>query len=181
MMGSTDQAFSALITDMEERGLLAETLVCFVSEFGRTPKINKAKGRDHWTHAFSFAFAGAGGAPTARFRMALPAAGKYSLVIEATGTEDKIDSLLEVLKPYGVCEMVRTGLVAMARGTGAAERPAVRASRVAAASSRSTCRWRPPDAGCPPRRETPTTCQPWPVNSSINRRPITPLAPITVA
>ena len=48
-----------------------------------------------------------------------------SLVIEATGTEDKIDSLLEVVRPYGVVEMVRTGLVAMARGTGAAvQRPA---------------------------------------------------------
>ena len=40
-----------------------------------------------------------------------------SLVIETTGTEDKIDSLLEVLRPYGVAEMVRTGRVAMARGT----------------------------------------------------------------
>ncbi|MFN6050920.1 MAG: DUF1501 domain-containing protein [Planctomycetia bacterium] len=60
MMGSTDQAFAALITDMEERGLLADTLVCFVSEFGRTPKINKAKGRDHWTHAYSMVMAGAG-------------------------------------------------------------------------------------------------------------------------
>jgi acetolactate synthase I/III small subunit len=47
-----------------------------------------------------------------------------SLVIEATGTEDKIDSLLEVLRPYGVSEMVRTGLVAMARGTGAGRRAA---------------------------------------------------------
>src|SRR5262245_23284917 len=41
-----------------------------------------------------------------------------SLVIEATGTEDKIDSLLEVLRPYGVTEMVRTGRVEMARGSG---------------------------------------------------------------
>ena len=39
-----------------------------------------------------------------------------SLVIETTGTEDKIDSLVEVLRPYGVIEMVRTGRVAMARG-----------------------------------------------------------------
>jgi acetolactate synthase-1/3 small subunit len=55
-----------------------------------------------------------------------------SLVIEATGTEDKIDSLLEVLRPYGVVEMVRTGLVAMARGTGAVERPTPsRTARVA--------------------------------------------------
>ena len=47
-----------------------------------------------------------------------------SLVIETTGTEDKIDSLLEVLRPYGVMEMVRTGRVSMARGsngTGAAK------------------------------------------------------------
>lgn len=60
MMGSTDQAFAALIEDMHDRGLLADTLVCFVSEFGRTPKINERQGRDHWTHAFSYAFAGAG-------------------------------------------------------------------------------------------------------------------------
>ena len=39
-----------------------------------------------------------------------------SLVIETTGTEDKIDSLLEVLRPFGVLEMVRTGRIAMARG-----------------------------------------------------------------
>src|ERR1700716_2125231 len=42
--------------------------------------------------------------------------GPESLVIETTGTEDKIDSLLDVLRPYGVIEMVRTGRVAMARG-----------------------------------------------------------------
>jgi hypothetical protein len=60
MMGSTDQAFSALIEDMHERGMLSETLVCFVTEFGRTPRMNERKGRDHWTNAFSFAFAGAG-------------------------------------------------------------------------------------------------------------------------
>ena len=60
MMGSLDQAFSALIDDLHRRGLVEETLVCFVTEFGRTPKNNERKGRDHWTHAFSFAFAGAG-------------------------------------------------------------------------------------------------------------------------
>ena len=45
-----------------------------------------------------------------------------SLVIETTGTEDKIDSLVEVLRPYGVVEMVRTGRVAMARGLTAVQR-----------------------------------------------------------
>jgi len=60
MMGSTDQAFAALISDLDDRGLLDETLVCFISEFGRTPRLNKFAGRDHWTNAYSIAFAGAG-------------------------------------------------------------------------------------------------------------------------
>ena len=47
-----------------------------------------------------------------------------SLVIETTGTEDKIDSLLEVLRPFGVREMVRTGRIAMARGSVKAARGA---------------------------------------------------------
>lgn len=60
MMGSTDQAFSALIADMDERGLLEDTLVAFVSEFGRTPRLNRFQGRDHWVNAYSIALAGAG-------------------------------------------------------------------------------------------------------------------------
>ncbi|MFO0826491.1 MAG: DUF1501 domain-containing protein [Gemmataceae bacterium] len=60
MMGSTDRAFAALVSDLDQRGLLAETLVCFITEFGRTPKLNKFEGRDHWTNAYSIAFAGAG-------------------------------------------------------------------------------------------------------------------------
>ena len=60
MMGSTDQAFAALIEDLDQRGLLAETLVCFITEFGRTPRLNQFGGRDHWTDAYSIVFAGAG-------------------------------------------------------------------------------------------------------------------------
>jgi acetolactate synthase-1/3 small subunit len=48
-----------------------------------------------------------------------------SLTIEITGAEDKIDGLLEVLRPYGVLEMVRTGIVAMRRGKAAAGAPAL--------------------------------------------------------
>jgi acetolactate synthase-1/3 small subunit len=44
-----------------------------------------------------------------------------SLVIEITGTEDKIEGLVEILRPYGIVEMVRTGRVSMARGTGRAK------------------------------------------------------------
>lgn len=46
--------------DLTERGLLDETLVVVIGEFGRTPKINGNGGRDHWGHVFSFAMAGAG-------------------------------------------------------------------------------------------------------------------------
>lgn len=53
------------------------------------------------------------------FRARVIDVGPTSLIVEITGTEDKIDSLLEVLRPYGVLEMARTGRVAMARGTAA--------------------------------------------------------------
>src|SRR5499425_3068623 len=60
-----------------------------------------------------------------------------SLVIETTGTEDKIDSLLEVLRPYGVIEMVRTGRVEMVRGTASAlKESAARAQGAGSADSR---------------------------------------------
>ena len=55
-----DQALSALLRDLDQRGLLAETLVVVMGEFGRTPKVNKKAGRDHWGRAGSLLFAGAG-------------------------------------------------------------------------------------------------------------------------
>eukprot|EP00913_Durusdinium_trenchii_P011132 g10454.t1 len=55
-----DVGFPALIHDLDERGLLDETLVVAIAEFGRTPKINAKAGRDHWGPVFSFAMAGAG-------------------------------------------------------------------------------------------------------------------------
>src|SRR5262249_22310774 len=55
-----DRGFSALIEDLHDRGLLASTLVLAFGEFGRTPKINKDVGRDHWGPAASLVFAGAG-------------------------------------------------------------------------------------------------------------------------
>jgi Protein of unknown function (DUF1501) len=55
-----DVTFTTLIDDLEERGLLSETLVVAIGEFGRTPKINSQAGRDHWGHVFSFVLAGAG-------------------------------------------------------------------------------------------------------------------------
>lgn len=55
-----DPAFSALIQDLQRRGLLDHTVVLCGGEFGRTPKINGLEGRDHWPHAFSIALAGGG-------------------------------------------------------------------------------------------------------------------------
>ena len=55
-----DLAYSALLEDLEARGLLDETLVVVMSEMGRTPKINGNAGRDHWTYCYSVTLAGAG-------------------------------------------------------------------------------------------------------------------------
>jgi hypothetical protein len=55
-----DQAYAALIEDLEQRGLLEKTLVVAWGEIGRTPRVNKNAGRDHWPYVFSAAFAGGG-------------------------------------------------------------------------------------------------------------------------
>ena len=55
-----DQAYSALIEDLEQRGLLSNTLVCNLAEFGRTPRVNPAGGRDHWPQCWTVYFAGGG-------------------------------------------------------------------------------------------------------------------------
>jgi len=55
-----DQAYSALVEDLVDRGMLDETLVTTLCEFGRTPKVNPAGGRDHWPQCFTCSFAGGG-------------------------------------------------------------------------------------------------------------------------
>jgi hypothetical protein len=55
-----DQAFAALVQDLDERGLLDQTLVWANAEFGRTPQVNSAGGRDHWPWVYSLALAGGG-------------------------------------------------------------------------------------------------------------------------
>ena len=60
LMPPMDQAYSALLEDLEQRGILDETLVVWMGEFGRSPKINPSGGRDHWGHVFSAALAGGG-------------------------------------------------------------------------------------------------------------------------
>ncbi len=58
-----DQAFAALVEDLDQRGLLGQTLVLATAEFGRTPRVNNAAGRDHWPWVYSVAMAGGGTRP----------------------------------------------------------------------------------------------------------------------
>jgi hypothetical protein len=61
LMPPADQGFSALLEDLDNRGLLDETLVVWVGEFGRTPRIIRSNsGREHWPHCYSAVLAGAG-------------------------------------------------------------------------------------------------------------------------
>lgn len=60
LMPWMDQAYSALLNDLSERGLLDETLVVWAGEFGHTPRFNANAGRDHWGQCFSMALAGGG-------------------------------------------------------------------------------------------------------------------------
>jgi arylsulfatase A-like enzyme len=60
LIPTLDHAVTALIEDLEERGLLDSTLVVVMGEFGRTPKINSTGGRDHWPRVFSVLMAGGG-------------------------------------------------------------------------------------------------------------------------
>jgi uncharacterized protein (DUF1501 family) len=60
LLPPTDAAFASLLEDLADRGLLEETLVLLIGEFGRTPRFNKAGGRDHWPACFSVVLAGGG-------------------------------------------------------------------------------------------------------------------------
>ncbi len=75
LLPPTDLAFSALVEDLDDRGLLDETLVVLMGEFGRTPTFNKNGGRDHWPGCYSLVLAGgglAGGHTATERRMARP-------------------------------------------------------------------------------------------------------------
>jgi hypothetical protein len=60
LAGTADPAFAALVSDLRERGMLERTLVIWMGEFGRTPRINANTGRDHFPLAFNVALAGGG-------------------------------------------------------------------------------------------------------------------------
>ena len=85
-----DKAFAALITDLKQRGLLDSTLIVYLTEFGRTPKINLLGGRDHWGACGSMFFAGAG------IRSG-----------QVVGTSDK-HAAYPLTRPYGPADIAAT-------------------------------------------------------------------------
>jgi hypothetical protein len=86
----TDRAFSALVSDLDERGMLDETLVIMMGEMGRTPQINKNAGRDHWSQCQTVILAGGGI--------------KRGAVV---GASDKTASN-PTTEPYGIQDLLRT-------------------------------------------------------------------------
>ncbi|HVY70200.1 MAG TPA: DUF1501 domain-containing protein, partial [Verrucomicrobiae bacterium] len=120
-----DGAFATLMDDLRERGLLAETLVVVLGEFGRSPKINPDGGRDHWGHCFSVALAGTGVAG-GRVIGASDSIGGYPAhrpvrPPELTATIFHllgIDPAAEFIDPLGRPRMVTSGAVAMPEFTG---------------------------------------------------------------
>ncbi len=85
-----DMAYSALLQDLDQRGLLKNTLVVMMGEFGRTPKVNPSAGRDHWIKAYTATFAGCG-----------VVGGRNVGSSDATGAEAKDD-------PYKVEDIIAT-------------------------------------------------------------------------
>jgi hypothetical protein len=100
LMPSADHAFSALVTDLDERGLLDTTLVVMMGEMGRTPQINNRAGRDHWSMAQSILFAGGGV--------------KAGQVIGATDNR----CAYPITEPYGVEDVICTIFHQMGIDTG---------------------------------------------------------------
>src|SRR5207247_6698373 len=60
LLPPTDQGVAALLDDLQSRGLLDETLVVWMGDMGRTPRVNKEAGRDHWSFCYSVVLAGGG-------------------------------------------------------------------------------------------------------------------------
>ena len=90
LIPSVDKAFSALVSDLDQRGMLDSTLVVMMGEMGRTPKVNAQAGRDHWSMAQSVLFAGGGIKP--------------GIVIGATTK----DATAPTADPIGVEDILRT-------------------------------------------------------------------------
>lgn len=113
-----DAAFSATIQHLKERDLFEDTIVLCGGEFGRTPKINPAAGRDHWPHGFSVALAGGGirqgvvlgeTSPegekvTADTKHAVGVADIHATIHSALGIDFEKDYQTPIGRPMAICE-----------------------------------------------------------------------------
>jgi uncharacterized protein (DUF1501 family) len=95
LMETLDPAFGTLVRDLRERGLLQETMVLWMGEFGRTPRINGQDGRDHWPRVFSMV-AGGGGIEGGRVVGASDAGG-FEIKDRAVTVEDYAATLYHCL------------------------------------------------------------------------------------
>jgi hypothetical protein len=115
LLPPADRAFSALMEDMSASGLLDETLVILLGDFGRTPRINSNAGRDHWGPVNTILMAGAG-LPSGKIygatdkQGAYPTAGKFgpadliATVLHALGVDHTQEVMTTLGRPYKVCE-----------------------------------------------------------------------------
>ena len=110
-----DRGVSALLTDLEMRGMLEETLVVFLTDFGRTPKINKNGGRDHHPGVYSLALAGGGirggqvygssdskGAEPGSY--ACTPADVHATVYQAMGIDPRAELYDQLDRPFQICD-----------------------------------------------------------------------------
>ena len=94
LCGTLDKAWAALMGDLKDRGLLDSTLIVWMGEFGRTPKINPNKGRDHWPNSWATVLAG-GGVKGGQ------AVGKTSK--DGTTVEDKLTTTADLMATACAC------------------------------------------------------------------------------
>lgn len=106
-MPPLDQALFTLINDLEQRGLLERTLVMVSSEFGRTPKINKDAGRDHWPKVFSVMLAGGGVKRGLAYGTSDPTASEPDM--DAIGPEDLATTMYRLLGIVADKELMAPG------------------------------------------------------------------------
>ncbi|MBG87834.1 MAG: hypothetical protein CMO80_13150 [Verrucomicrobiales bacterium] len=123
MLPPYDRASSALLEDLHQRGRLEDTLVCWLTEFGRTPRINGQAGRDHFPNCYSVAFAGAGikeghvyGRSNAiGYEPADAACGPADLhatIFHALGIDPHLEIHDQVGRPFQICDGKRLPLFA---------------------------------------------------------------------
>ncbi|MCP4194028.1 MAG: DUF1501 domain-containing protein [Planctomycetaceae bacterium] len=125
-----DPAFAALIRHLKQRSLLDQTMIICGGEFGRTPQINPAGGRDHWPHGFSIAFAGGGieggqvigetdpHGGRIKHEAGIPIADLHATVLEALGVKHNLELQTPIGRPLkltegtplaGLCQIPRKG------------------------------------------------------------------------